>query len=231
MPPHAEPPAWASGPADPALAQGALHVWKAELDHVEQRLADAISRDERARADRLLGAREQQRWTSARAVLRALLALYLDLDPAALRFNAGPHGKPALDPPAISFNLSHSGSLALYAIARRQSVGVDVELDHHDRNSLAIAERVLGEQEAARLKALEPPLRRREFLRAWTRHEATTKCLGRPLLGSEALPEPPPWILDLDVPGAGAAAVAVDGPPPELSLWCWPPAAQARALP
>ncbi len=223
MAPTAKPGAWVPGPDNPELAHGALHVWRAELDQVDPRLAGALSQDERARADRLLGSREQQRWSAARAVLRALLALYLDLDPAALRFHAGPHGKPALDPPAISFNLSHSGDLALYAVAHK-AVGVDVELDRGERNSLAIAKRVLGEHQAARLQALEPDERRHEFLRAWTRHEATTKCFGLPLLGEDAHPQTPPWIRDLDVTGAGAGAVALDGPPPELSLWQWPPA-------
>lgn len=223
MAPTAKLGAWVPGPANPALAHRALHVWRAKLDHVDPRLADFLSHDERARADRLLGAREQERWSAARAVLRTLLALYLDLEPAALRFRAGPHGKPALDPPAISFNLSHSGGLALYAVAHN-AVGVDVELDRGDRNSLAIAERVLGEQEAARLKALGPDRRPHELLRAWTRHEATTKCLGLPLLGNQARPQTPPWILDLDATDEGAAAVALDGPPHELSLWEWPPA-------
>jgi len=135
MAPTAKPRAWASGPANPALARGALHVWRAELDHVDPNLASALSDDERARVDRMLGNREQQRWRAARGVLRTLLALYMDLEPAALRFRAGPHGKPALDPPAISFNLSHSGGLALYAVAHN-AVGVDVELDRGDRNSL-----------------------------------------------------------------------------------------------
>jgi len=220
----AKPGAWVPGPADPKLEHRALHVWRAELDHVDPNLAGgALSQDERARADRMLGNREQQRWSAARAVLRTLLARYLDLDPAALSFHLGAHGKPALDPPAISFNLSHSGGLALYAIAHNP-VGVDVELDSGRLNPLAIARRVLGEHEAARLQALEPGLRRREFLRAWTRHEATTKCLGLPLLGNEARPRTPPWILDLDLTDTAAAAVALDGPPPELFLWEWPPA-------
>jgi len=223
MAPTAKPGAWVPGPANPALAHRGLHVWRAELDQVDPRLAGALSDDERARADRMLGSREQQRWSAARAVLRALLARYLDLEPAALSFHLGAHGKPALDPPAISFNLSHSGGLALYAVAHN-AVGVDVEIDRGDRDSLAIAKRVLGLHEAARLQTLQPPERRREFLRAWTRHEATTKCLGLPLLGNEARPQTPPWILNLDLTDAAAAAVALDGPPPELSLWEWPPA-------
>jgi phosphopantetheinyl transferase len=99
-----------------------------------------LSREERVRAERILGAHERQRWALARGVLRELLGGYLGRDPHALCFASGPHGKLALldhraDPSALAeavfrsarprspkprspfFNMSHSESLALYALA------------------------------------------------------------------------------------------------------------------
>jgi phosphopantetheinyl transferase len=46
------------------------------------------------------------------------------------------------------------------------------------RRQAAICQRALGPAEALRLQDLHPAIREREFLRMWTRHEATLKCRG-----------------------------------------------------
>ena len=63
-------------------------------------------------------------------VFPAALA-YLGLDPRALEFSRGEHGKPMLATPGtgpLQFNLSHSGDLALYAVSDAGAVGIDVEV-------------------------------------------------------------------------------------------------------
>ena len=140
--------------------------------------------------------RERNRvlWARSRGVLRALLGRYLDRDPRKLRFVLGPHGKPALlfegPGPAtdLRFNLSHSGCLALYAVTVGRNVGIDVETPRRRVDELAVAERVLGSEQAQRLAGFKSDARAREFLRAWVAHEAVVKCLGlglaTPLEGS-----------------------------------------------
>src|SRR5438552_660293 len=59
--------------------------------------------------------------------LSGLLAQYLGCPPALIALQRGPHGKPQLVGEPLHFNLSHSGALALLAIARDVAVGVDVE--------------------------------------------------------------------------------------------------------
>jgi len=245
---------WAPGPAKPALAAETVDVWLADLvdgTARETTFEQLLSEEERARAARFVRPADGARWRTARGILRTLLGAYLDADPRALRFAPGPHGKPALaggkerraaagsgagagDPSAgaanqtaerLRFNLSHSGDTALIAVAREREVGVDVELPRRAVDHVAIARRILGEAEAARLQALDPPLREREFLRAWVRWEAVLKCRGTGIGGADSVSGgPEPWIHELEIPLPGAAALAVADGPVAVRCWRWPPA-------
>jgi 4'-phosphopantetheinyl transferase len=188
----------------------------------------------------MLSERDRKLWMRSRGVLRALLGRYLGKDPATLRFLASPYGKPALldhapegsspgpDPESsavtrMQFNLSHSGGLALYVFAAGVSVGVDVELARRPIDEVAIASRTFGASEAERLRELDPETRRREFLRAWVRHEARLKCLGVGIGGAAAASgKSVPWIAELHTGPRGAGAVAADQAPRQLRCWLWP---------
>src|SRR5271168_3240092 len=128
---------------------GVIHVWRADLTTIEDDLEDLLCAEELARASRILPERKRILWARSRGVLRALLGRYLDRDPRTLRFVVGPHGKPGLlrdDTESVEdlrFNLSHSGSLALYAVTVGRAVGIDVEVPRRRVNELAVAERVL----------------------------------------------------------------------------------------
>jgi 4'-phosphopantetheinyl transferase len=171
--------AWTPGPHHPRLAGGAVHVWRADLEAVADDVGELLCEQERERAARLLREQDRRRFTRARGLLRTLLGRYMQTDPRALRFEDGPHGKPALlESDSPSFNVSHSEHLALYAFSAAGAVGVDVEVAAGRRNEVALAARVFGPQEASRLEGLDPATRTAEFLRAWVRHEAALKCRG-----------------------------------------------------
>jgi 4'-phosphopantetheinyl transferase len=221
--------AWAPGPLRPALADGAIHVWRADLTGVSQELEELLCDEERARAGRMVNKRDGELWRRSRGLLRALVARYVQREPRSLRFTTGERGKPALAgdadessrPHELSFNLSHSGQLALYAFSTSGAVGVDVELARRPIDEVAIAARALGATEARRLQALAPEIRRREFLRAWTRHEAELKCLGVGIGG--AIAGRRPWVAQLYVGRDAATAVASERPARELRCWDWSP--------
>jgi 4'-phosphopantetheinyl transferase len=233
---------WQPGPARPRLDAEAVDVWLVALDG-EQPDAVPLSAAERERAARFVRDEDRRRWVAARAALRTLLAAYADADPRALRFEEGPHGKPALagggvagGEPAggarvsggvtgLRFNLSHSGDTALIAVARDREVGVDVELPRRAVDHVAIARRVLAAVEATRIEAIEDPQQReRAFLHAWVRWEAVLKCRGTGIGGAERAPsDPEPWVVDLDVDPPAAAALAVDPGPTTVRTWRWPP--------
>ena len=128
--------------------------------------------------------------TAARAALRGILAGYLgESDPQLV---AAPSGKPGLAtaPERLSFNLSHSGGLALIAVAPGDvEVGVDVERIRPRRDLARLAARWLPAADATAVVAAPPEEREAAFYAAWTRHEARVKCTGAGLAGPPPGPE------------------------------------------
>jgi phosphopantetheinyl transferase len=164
---------------------GQLHVWRVEL----------TGEDDRARA---------------RAALAAILADYLG-GAAEAAVSAAGNGKPRLvvEPNRLSFNLSHSGELALVAIAPGGvEVGVDIERLRPRRDLVRLAERWLPDADRAAVAAAGEAEREQVFYAAWTNHEARVKCTGAGLSG------PPPGAAlvarQLAIDAGYAAAVAVD---------------------
>lgn len=171
----------------PGGVSGVVTVWETGLTAGDERarlLHGYLSHSERERADRFRFERDRRCYTVARGTLRELLGERLGLDPAAVRFLAGPHGKPALAHPgsALRFNVSHSGDRALIAVADGgREVGVDLENAvrlGEARDLPALAARTLTPTDLARWQALPEGERAREFLRAWTRLEAFGKATG-----------------------------------------------------
>jgi 4'-phosphopantetheinyl transferase len=168
-------------------------------------------------------------------VLRTLLGKYEHVEPATIGFGAEENGKPTLAIPRqdahVSFNLSHSGPLALYAFTTAGAVGVDVQtvparpIDH-----VAIAARLLGSREGHRLSELAPAEREREFLRLWARREATLKCRGGGIGGgadprvSDAAEDAASaglWVAELEMGIGAEGAVALEHHPREVRCWSY----------
>ena len=164
--------------------------------------------DERRRAARFVRQGDAHRFTKAHAALRLLLARCLRAKPADVRYEPVP-GKPRLIGASgpLEFNLSHSGALALIAVARERPVGVDVELVRELADLEAIAEGHFAPAEVQALRALPPEQRLTGFFRCWTGKEAVIKATGEGLarpLGS--------FDVDLTDPG-GPALLRMDGRP------------------
>ncbi|MHB1134125.1 MAG: 4'-phosphopantetheinyl transferase family protein [Chloroflexota bacterium] len=179
---------WAPVPAGLTLGPGEVHLWRADLARLGDYLEDCaalLDEGERARAARFHFARDRERFTLAHGLLRLLLGRYAGAPPAALRFAAGPRGKPTLAgaPQGVGphFNLSHSHLLALFAFARGTEVGVDVERVRADLPWPQLARRVCGEAEQALLAALPEEGGRARFFDLWAAKEAYAKALGEGL--------------------------------------------------
>lgn len=178
-----------SGDALAAPARGEIHVWRIELGDAEAR-------------------------ARARAAQGAILAGYLG--GGAPRLSADRNGKPRLatDPGRLSFNLSHSGGLALVAVAPGDiEVGIDVERLRPRRDLARLAERWLPAADAAAVAAAPLDERERLFYAAWTRHEARVKCSGAGLAGPAPGSEVRAWPLAIDAGYAAAVALAAAGEP------------------
>lgn len=235
---------WEPGPRCPALEPDALHVWRADLQTTDETALESLSADELARAKRFSSARAGLLWARSRGLLRELLAGYLEIEANEVPLERDRRGKPIVRPASarrsISFNVSHSGPLALYAFAQAE-VGIDVQLPpRRAGNYVGIAARVFGPEQARRLEPLTALEREREFLRVWAVHEAALKCRGAGLgvsggAGARLDRERANnelWRLELEPGWRAAAAVACARAPRELRLFNSSPRAlhPARAL-
>lgn len=165
----------------PSCSECEVHLWTIPLETTQaerQRLTALLDADEQARMMRFRFPADRSKFAIAHGALREVLATYTNGDPRGLRFRAGLHGKPALDPPVVHFNLSHSGQLALVAVASDREVGVDVECLRDDLEVLEIARRFFAPDEAARIESLSGSERTLLFFTMWTRKEAVVKAQG-----------------------------------------------------
>lgn len=232
------------------LDQGEVHVWRANLD-IPVANTDALwrtlSTDEKERTERFHFARDRHHFIAARGILRAILGLYLGMDPDQVRFEHNPNGKPSIVPEqnndCLCFNISHSDSLALYALTRSRHVGIDVESLRKSNHYDEIAVSFFAPTEVAIIRQLPAASRPRAFLTGWTRKEAYLKARGQglshPLNTFEVTlaPGQPPallrtpegpletsrWtIIDLAPAPDYAAALVVEGSISTIRLWSWP---------
>jgi len=138
-----------------------------------------LSPDEKGRAGQFRFERDRDSFVVARGVLRILLGRYLNISPAGIPFKYGAKGKPAIAGPAgIDFNMSHSGSLAVFAFTAGCPVGIDVERIRPLPDMQSIADRFFCSEEAAELMSLAPNQREHGFYLCWTRKEAYIKASG-----------------------------------------------------
>jgi 4'-phosphopantetheinyl transferase len=211
---------WLRPPGSLALPHNEVHVWRANLDSDPidlESLRTTLSSDEQARAAKFHFPKDQQHFVAARGTLRAILARYLDRDPANLEFCHGPYGKPELAPggdaDGLRFNLSHSQGLAIYAIARDHEVGVDLEKVRAYPDWEQIASRLFALREVEALRLVPASSRDEAFLTCWTRKEAFVKARG------EGLSLPLDQFEVSVNPGEPACLLNIFGDPEEASHW------------
>jgi 4'-phosphopantetheinyl transferase len=141
-----------------------------------------LSFDEVRRADRFYFENHRNAFIVAHTALRQILSLYAGCAPREVAFSYGFKGKPDLSNElqkcGIRFNLSHSGDIALLAVARGASVGVDIELINSKFATDEVADRFFAAGETRRLGTLPPNERVDAFYACWTRKEAYVKALG-----------------------------------------------------
>lgn len=138
---------------------------------------------EHERGQRLRTTELQQRYFAAHTALRKVLGWRLNCLPDRLIFHHNAHGKPYLAHHSFAFNLSHSGSHALIAMAEHGTVGVDLERRDPLRELDLMAEQVFAASELRFFCTLPASQRQHAFFIAWTRKEAALKALGLGLPG------------------------------------------------
>jgi 4'-phosphopantetheinyl transferase len=180
-----------------------VHLWALDLSRPPGEVGGLLSSDELRLAEK-----RGAHWAAARAGLRALLARYLDADPAALAFDE--RAKPRLEPASpLRFNLSHSGDAALIAVATEREVGVDLERVK-PRDIDGVARRAFTNAERAAVAESADPAQ--AFHRHWVAKEAFVKATGKGIASLRS------FEVALDGPG-GPRLVQVGGDQREARRW------------
>jgi 4'-phosphopantetheinyl transferase len=168
-----------------ALASGDIHVWLFSLstdEAIRSLLHSYLGAEEKARAARFHFDRDRNHYVVAQGIIRVLLARYIGLEPAALRFCRGASNKPALvdqlNENALTFNLSHTASVAVCAMGRHRNLGIDVEKIREEFGGEDVANRYFSRREVQALMHLPPQQRAIAFFAGWTRKEAYVKAIG-----------------------------------------------------
>jgi 4'-phosphopantetheinyl transferase len=200
-----------------ALGPDEIHVWVVEIaapDAEVARQAEILAPAERVNAARFRSEVDRDSFVQRRAALRVLLGGYLGAAPRDVTFAVNAFGKPSVAAPhasaGLSFNSSHSGTVAVIAVARAGRLGIDVEQLRLLPDADGMAARFFTAGEAAALAALQPHDRVAGFFNAWTRKEAVTKAVGGglsiPLDSFEVSlrPREPAEILRWNIPGEAA---------------------------
>jgi hypothetical protein len=81
---------FAHPPSDMALSPDEIHIWLADLDQSESQLhtlTQTLSLEERLRAENYYFERDRKRYLLRHGILRAILGLYLHVEPGRYSFN------------------------------------------------------------------------------------------------------------------------------------------------
>lgn len=165
-----------------------VHLYRVDLDAAAPHAArwlTLLSPDEQKRAARFHHSTDRERFVICRAILRQALGSSLGINPKAVTIAYSAQEKPSVGgneaTAGLTFNISHSGRIALLAFAHSRDVGVDVEQHRPDIDTLAIAKRFFSPAEQQELAALPEEQRREAFFRCWSRKEAYIKAVGKGL--------------------------------------------------
>lgn len=166
-----------------------IHLWctffaeisdAALLEDYRRILTPAELRQER----RFYFERDRKRYLVTRALVRTVLSRYVPaVAPEEWRFRENAYGRPEIDrdiaaASEIRFNLSHTHSLIVLALATGCELGVDVENATAREVSMDIAAGFFAPDEVTALGALPAHRRRQRFFEYWTLKESYIKARG-----------------------------------------------------
>lgn len=163
------------------------HVWFAWTDRfTDDSIVHAchclLSEEELRRHKRYHFQRDRHLYLVSHAMVRHLLAGYLEREPKELEFVTNPYGRPEIKhergDPIVRFNLSHTRDLAALVVTHTWPCGIDVETKRYRWNISSLADSVLSAEEMSSLQKLPQAEHAHHFLRYWTLKEAYVKARG-----------------------------------------------------
>jgi 4'-phosphopantetheinyl transferase len=173
-----------------------VHLWRVCLDCDEFSVNQwqlLLSEEERDRSLKYRFLVDRNCFIVRRGMLRKILAGYLSCEPQAVKFRTGEFGKLCLaeSPFSLEFSVTHSQTMALFAVTPAGAVGVDLECVQPISDLEIMLDSCLSQSERSTLETFPSALRLDHFYRLWTCKEAYLKAIGvgldRPLASVEVV--------------------------------------------
>jgi 4'-phosphopantetheinyl transferase len=158
-----------------------VKVYSAYFSHKnESDFFPLLSAEETSQVSRLVPPEKSKQKVISRGILRQILSRYTGDNPQRIKINSGKNGKPFLErrynPLNISFNVAHSGDIALFAVSNFDSIGIDIEKLDTGKDLDSIAAIMFSMKEREFLK--NSTEKNDVFHQIWTLKEAILKCYG-----------------------------------------------------
>ena len=167
------------------LPTSEVHVCFAHLSEMVEPISiggeyldERLSQEEIEKAQNMRSPEVRHRFLASRLLLRFCLRSYIGKERAREPFLIADHGKLSLPHGDIEFNLSHSGDRWIGAFAKRNAVGVDLELPRKTVSFDLLVERFFSDHEKQQFKVYDSKSKEGAFFRGWTRKEAFIKATG-----------------------------------------------------
>lgn len=174
-----------------AELETAVDVWHLSLHNISasalEKCFSLLSPQERVTCETFVDERARCQYLSARALCRATLSRYVDIDPRLWSFTVGAHGKPRIASPvqfaSLHFNVSHANGLTICGVSRAGQLGIDVEKTSNQLDVERLSRQFLSVRERERLKNVPSKQRVARFFEQWVVKEAYLKGTGRGITG------------------------------------------------
>ncbi len=173
------------------MLQNSIHIWITDIDEiVDPYLLDIylalLSVDEVSRYERFRFDKDKKQFLVSHALVRSVLANYVEIAAKDLQFVRLESGKPEVvnedgEYLPVKFNLSHSGRYAVVIVTNDIDCGVDIEMIDQNRSIMDIAENCFSCSEMIDLQSKDGAEQKKRFYTYWTLKEAYIKARGETL--------------------------------------------------
>ncbi len=163
------------------LKAGELHIWRYthnENDYQAEKTEPLLSKEERERCEEYVQEPEKIRYTCNHRFVRQIMAKYLNLLPAQIKFNKTSMGKPFIENSNLFFNYSYRTTFCLLAISKTNEVGVDIEKMKILQDVPTFASFTFSEKEKEIIFKSNAEKFQDTLFTFWTFKEAAIKALG-----------------------------------------------------
>jgi 4'-phosphopantetheinyl transferase len=148
-----------------------------ELGSYFAELKKYISHEEKIRAQKFHYEADRETYVTCHALLRLILAKYINTTPLEIRFETGRNNKPGIHNNLIYFNIAHTRNEFAIAVCNNFHVGIDIESIHQDIDIFSVAKSFFSSKEHDFIFKSDNAEKDRFFL-LWTRKEALLKAIG-----------------------------------------------------